>query len=586
MPILSPTVNAHYYSDGSYTIPRTGILYIYIQGGSGAGGQSNISYDGYGNFNGQHGGSGRSGALIYATPTLNTGDVVTWSIGGAGTVNGAGGASTWGYYGGNAGGDGGWWAGSGGGATAVNINGSLWAVAAGGGGGGGVNADYSQGEYGQAASSADGVHYGANGGAGRGAGGGGGGGVNGGNGGSGTYNIPQYDGYGRLYYISSGGGQAGGNGGSINPGSLSYPNGVGSDSNGNGGYVRLIFIPNAIGNSALPSTTLSLNDIQNQFGGTNPISESEYYVGGGYVQSTDFVPNVPTSGTISIGQFLNAKKTQLYQQIFTGSATWTAPDTTGLTMEVFVVGGGGGGGGVNGGGTNGGAGAGGGGIAYHPTFPVLAGVTYTIAVGAGGGVRSTGAPSYLQGNGNTIYAYGGGAGAWSGTGGAGGSGGGGAGNAGHGNFTFQYPGGSASQGFGGTQAWGNAGGSSYFFDGGDGTNFTPAGGGGGGGAAGGSWGYPAGGVGLFVDKFQDYAGVNGYFAGGGGGGAFRSALTFTPVGAYPGGYGGGAPASTYYTTNGTPNTGGGGGGTGGGEGFGSPGPSSGGSGIIIIRYYA
>jgi len=57
---------------------------------------------------------------------------------------------------------------------------------------------------------------------------------------------------------------------------------------------------------AIPSSgPLSLNDIQTEFGGTNPISLSEYYAGGGLVQSgaTGDSGPIPTSGQISIGQF-------------------------------------------------------------------------------------------------------------------------------------------------------------------------------------------------------------------------------------------------------------------------------------------
>ncbi len=52
----------------------------------------------------------------------------------------------------------------------------------------------------------------------------------------------------------------------------------------------------------LPSSgPLTLSDIQTEFGGSNPISLSEYYRGGGYVPSS--VSAVPASGTISIGNF-------------------------------------------------------------------------------------------------------------------------------------------------------------------------------------------------------------------------------------------------------------------------------------------
>lgn len=53
------------------------------------------------------------------------------------------------------------------------------------------------------------------------------------------------------------------------------------------------------------SGPLSLSDIQTEFGGSNPISLSEYYAGGGLVPSgtTGTYGAVPTSGAISIRNF-------------------------------------------------------------------------------------------------------------------------------------------------------------------------------------------------------------------------------------------------------------------------------------------
>ena len=56
----------------------------------------------------------------------------------------------------------------------------------------------------------------------------------------------------------------------------------------------------------LPSSgPLSLSDIQGEFGGTNPISLSEYYAGGGLVPpgTTGTFGAVPSSGAISIRNF-------------------------------------------------------------------------------------------------------------------------------------------------------------------------------------------------------------------------------------------------------------------------------------------
>ena len=70
---------------------------------------------------------------------------------------------------------------------------------------------------------------------------------------------------------------------------------------------------------ALPSSgTLSLGQIQTEFGGTNPIGMSEYYRGGAFVTSNN--TSVPTSGTISINNFYGAVK----QFAFTISASYTS----------------------------------------------------------------------------------------------------------------------------------------------------------------------------------------------------------------------------------------------------------------------
>jgi len=54
-----------------------------------------------------------------------------------------------------------------------------------------------------------------------------------------------------------------------------------------------------------PGVSLSLSQIQGEFGGANPISMSEYYAGGTYVPAGTTGSNgaVPANGTISISQF-------------------------------------------------------------------------------------------------------------------------------------------------------------------------------------------------------------------------------------------------------------------------------------------
>jgi hypothetical protein len=65
---------------------------------------------------------------------------------------------------------------------------------------------------------------------------------------------------------------------------------------------------------ALPSSgSISFSAIQTEFGGTNPISISEYYRAGSFV--ADGIPandNIPTSGQISINQFYGALKPYVF----------------------------------------------------------------------------------------------------------------------------------------------------------------------------------------------------------------------------------------------------------------------------------
>ncbi len=58
---------------------------------------------------------------------------------------------------------------------------------------------------------------------------------------------------------------------------------------------------------ALPSSgVLTLDDIQTEFGGTNPIDLSDYYRGGSLVPDTATNAGIPTSGVISVTDFYGA----------------------------------------------------------------------------------------------------------------------------------------------------------------------------------------------------------------------------------------------------------------------------------------
>lgn len=51
------------------------------------------------------------------------------------------------------------------------------------------------------------------------------------------------------------------------------------------------------------SGPISLQDIQNEFGGGNPINISEYYRGGTYVPNSTTNSNIPTGGVIKLSDF-------------------------------------------------------------------------------------------------------------------------------------------------------------------------------------------------------------------------------------------------------------------------------------------
>ena len=142
---------------------------------------------------------------------------------------------------------------------------------------------------------------------------------------------------------------------------------------------------------ALPeSGPLSLSDIQAEFGGTNPISISEYYKGGAFVLTTDFAPNVPTSGTINISDFYGARKTTLTTLTFTtaGDNLFVVPSTVvGNLQIVTMTGAGGGGGGPD---SQPGASGYGGLTITGGNVPVSAGDIVNCFVGGGGGPGGSG----------------------------------------------------------------------------------------------------------------------------------------------------------------------------------------------------
>jgi len=151
---------------------------------------------------------------------------------------------------------------------------------------------------------------------------------------------------------------------------------------------------------AVPLTgPISLTDIASEFGGSNPISLTEYYKGGAYVLDTDFAPNVPRSGTISLSDFRGARKTTYNTITVTsvGDNFIVLPATfVGNIMIVQQVGGGGGGGGPD----------------SQPGYPGYGGLQIS-----GGNIAAN--------PGDIVNLYVGGGGGAGGSGGGGGGGGGG-----------------------------------------------------------------------------------------------------------------------------------------------------------------
>jgi hypothetical protein len=147
------------------------------------------------------------------------------------------------------------------------------------------------------------------------------------------------------------------------------------------------------------SGPISLRDIQDEFGGPTPIRLENYYRGGAYVLNTDYAPNVPASGAISLDNFYGAKRTSLTTVTYdtAGNNYLVLPYTfSGQLTVVSMTGGGGGGGGPD----------------SHPGHVGYAGLTIT-----GGTISAS--------PGDVINAYVGAGGGAGGSGGGGGGGGGG-----------------------------------------------------------------------------------------------------------------------------------------------------------------
>lgn len=233
---------------------------------------------------------------------------------------------------------------------------------------------------------------------------------------------------------------------------------------------------------ALQTTgAISFSQIQAEFGGSNPISLSEYYRGGANVANDPFVyqgidSDIPASGAIRLGNFRGTTKGNIYTNYF--SSVWLTVPANVRRMQVWAVGGGGGGSSGGTGGVAAGGGGGGGGYSFAQ-IAVTAGAAMLVTVGGGGA---------------------GGIGGYSRAGGGGGSSSFGG--------LIGYGGGGATGGPSGGGGNGGAGGYGNVASGGYGANGGVSRGGGGGGGAGN--GYGNGGVGGLTEGQAAGSGVQGY----------------------------------------------------------------------------
>lgn len=288
------------------------------------------------------------------------------------------------------------------------------------------------------------------------------------------------------------------------------------------------------------------------------------------------IANAALGAPKATGGIITYDSTYFYHT-FGASGTFTPQQS--LTADVLVVAGGGGGGGFSSG-QGAGAGGGAGGLCYQTGRSLTSGVGLTVTVGAGGNAGSGSANPTAGGNSTlgAITALGGGYGAShfsSGrTGGSGGSGGGAS------EWAGDWPGGTATQGNSdGATGYGSNGGANSNLGGGAG-----GGAGGTGGTASGNTG-GAGGLGFTNSVITAMSsatgtGVSSKYAGGGGGGAGFSGSVASTGGTAEAGGGIGGNSSGGTPRAGIVNTGGGGGGAPSGTGAGT----TGGSGVVIIRY--
>jgi hypothetical protein len=102
------------------------------------------------------------------------------------------------------------------------------------------------------------------------------------------------------------------------------------------------------------SGPISLSNLQGEFGGSNPISLSEYYKNGSLVGSNlsysnygtgisgSHAPNVPTSGAISLGNnFYGSDKALTYTTYYSGGTSpvktaWSNPVSASFSVSTYL----------------------------------------------------------------------------------------------------------------------------------------------------------------------------------------------------------------------------------------------------------
>lgn len=167
----------------------------------------------------------------------------------------------------------------------------------------------------------------------------------------------------------------------------------------------------------LPATgPLALTQIAGEFNGTNPVSLSQYYAGGGKVPAGTSGTHgaVPSSGAIGIYNFYGTSNkvppgTVTFDVV--GDHAWACPAGV-TTVNVQAIGGGGSGGGIT---SNescidrmGGGGGGSSGAMINGNYPIQGGQNYTVRVGGGGpGAANGGNAGGASGIVNVVMAAGG-----------------------------------------------------------------------------------------------------------------------------------------------------------------------------------